>query len=128
MITLTQQLALECAECGRQLQHLETLGAVQQTGTIQAVPCRVCAAKPGRVVLREGVRNESGPGGVRLVDEHDVVIEVSSTDDLVEIHWRGTSEDGEIIRKHTVAQAVHPLDILHALTLAGWTLEGRIEK
>ncbi len=80
------------------------------------------------IVLREGVRNESGPGGVRIVDEHDVVIEVSGTDDLVEIHWRGTSEDGEIIRRHTVAQAVHPLDMLHALTLAGWTLEGRIER
>lgn len=124
MITLTQQLALECAECGNQLQHLETLGTVQQTGTIQAVPCRVCASKPGKVVLREGVRDESGPGGVRLVDEHGVMIEVSSRDELVEICWIG---DDDKTPRLTAAQAVHPLDMLHALILAGWTLEGRRE-
>jgi hypothetical protein len=123
MIEFTQNLAIECAECGRELRHLETLGTVQQTGTIQAVPCE-CAAKPGEVVLREGVRNESGPGGVRLVDEHGVMIEVSGSDELVEIMWLG--EDGK--PKPSPGQSVHPLDMLHALTLAGWTLEGRIEK
>lgn len=119
MIRITQQLALECAECGRRLRHIETLGTPQQTGTIQVVPCECRARKP--VELRAGVTNESGVGGVRLIDEHGVMIEVSSRDELVEIMW--LDSDGN--PKPSIAQSVHPLDLMHAVTLAGWTLEGR---
>jgi len=119
MIEFTQKLALECTVCGNQMMHLETYGPPSQTGTIQVVPCRVCATAPRQVRLREGVQDKTSDGHTVLVDEHNVMISVTNQEPLVEIMW--LDEAGNA--RESKGQACHPKDLLDAIELAGWTRE-----
>jgi hypothetical protein len=119
MIELTQKLALECAECGRELRHIETLGTVQQTGTIMVVPCECTNRATHEITLRDGVKEDSGKGYVLLLDEYDTRIEVSTDEPRVEIMW--IDESGNA--RESKGQACHPRDLLNAIELAGWTRE-----